>query len=386
MRADGREWPRRSIALAWAWAAWSLLGAAACTASGQGQGVPQTGGTPFKVGTFEMAGRTFVGLVVDDALVVDLAQANAAFERETPGAARLVVPEEMKALIARYGEPGVRDRLAAIARRATARGTRPPYVRELKGVRTRPPIMYPTTILNAAVNYTEHANEMAGRGAQTAPPPKPPESMPGLWARTPGDTRWNPYLFLKPPAVVIGEGDAIELPPGRDKIDWECELAVVVGRPARRVPVDRAAEVIFGYTLEVDVSDRGGRGDGRFGSDWLVGKGHDTFAPMGPFIVPREFVENPQELALKYTLNGQVMQDSNTDRMTHTVYEMVSYASHILTLRPGDVISMGSPAGVGTARATPLYFKPGDVGVCTYESIGSLRNPVRGPTASSAGG
>jgi 2-keto-4-pentenoate hydratase/2-oxohepta-3-ene-1,7-dioic acid hydratase in catechol pathway len=378
----------------WAEAGWLRLGvfwacaigsiaSGACSTRADAQGGAPGAPVPYKLGTFEESGRIFVGLVLDDRLVVDLVRANDAWERETAGAARVVIPAEMKALIERAAEPAVRDRLAAIARRAAAPGARPSYVRERQALRTRPPIMYPTTILNAAVNYTEHAEEMAGRGTP-APAPAPPESIPGVWERKPGDTRWNPYLFLKPPAVVIGDGDAIELPPGRDKIDWECELAVVVGRAARRVPVERASEFIFGYTIEVDVSDRGGRGDGRFGSDWLVGKGHDTFAPLGPFIVPKEFVKNPQELALRYTLNGRVMQDSNTARMTHTVYEMVSYASHILTLRPGDVISMGSPAGVGAGRATPIYFKPGDVGVCTYEGVGALTNPVRESAAAVA--
>jgi 2-keto-4-pentenoate hydratase/2-oxohepta-3-ene-1,7-dioic acid hydratase in catechol pathway len=125
-----------------------------------------------------------------------------------------------------------------------------------------------------------------------------------------------------------------------------------------------------------DVSDRGGRADGRHGSDWQLGKSHDTFAPLGPYVVPRQFVPNPQKLAVKFTLNDTVMQDSNTDRMTHTVFELVEYASHMMTLYPGDLISTGSPAGVGTARATPVYFKPGDRSTCTIESIGTLRNPV----------
>ena len=97
---------------------------------------------------------------------------------------------------------------------------------------------------------------------------------------------------------------------------------------------------------------------------------------MGPFIVPKQFVKDPQKLALTFTLNGKVMQDSNTDRMTHTAVEMVSFGSHILTLRAGDVIALGSPAGVGTARETPIYFKAGDTAVCTIESIGTLTNPI----------
>jgi 2-keto-4-pentenoate hydratase/2-oxohepta-3-ene-1,7-dioic acid hydratase in catechol pathway len=159
-------------------------------------------------------------------------------------------------------------------------------------------------------------------------------------------------------------------------VDWECELGVVIGRAAARVPVARANDFIFGYTLENDVSDRGGRGDARYGSDWLVGKSHDTFAPMGPFIVPKEFVADPRKLKVTFTLNGRVMQDADTSLMIHDVFEQVSYGSHIMTLRPGDVVATGSPAGVGSARKPPVFFKPGDVSVCTYEGVGTLTNPV----------
>jgi 2-keto-4-pentenoate hydratase/2-oxohepta-3-ene-1,7-dioic acid hydratase in catechol pathway len=212
--------------------------------------------------------------------------------------------------------------------------------------------------------------------AASGAPARPPGPIPGIWQRKEGDTRHNPYLFLKSRSAVIADGETIRIPPGRDRIDWECELSVVVGRTASRVSVERAAEFIFGYTLQNDVSDRGGREDGRHGSDWLIGKSHDTFAPLGPFVVPREFVPDPQKLAIRFTLNGRVMQDSSTDRMTHSVAEVLSYASHIMTLSPGDVISTGSPAGVGTARSTPIYMKPGDVAVCSIERIGVLTNPV----------
>lgn len=336
---------------------------------------------PYKLGTFEQGGRTFVGLVVNDTLVADLEQANTAFERDNASAPKLAMPREMKELITRDAELQERLGLLAGAMGATPR---PGYVQEVGQLKVRPPVMYPTTMLNAAVNYAEHAAEMARAGGLgDGPAPPAPQSMPGMWERKSGDTRQNPYFFLKPPSVVIAHGEAIQLPPGRERIDWECELAVVVGRTSTRVPVDRAADHIFGYTLHNDVSDRGGRGDRRHGSDWLIGKGHDTFAPLGPFIVPRRFVKDPQKLALKFTLNGKVMQDSNTDRMTHTAVEMLSFGSHILTLRPGDVLALGSPAGVGTARETPIYFKAGDTSVCTYEGIGTLTNPV---TATAAAG
>jgi 2-keto-4-pentenoate hydratase/2-oxohepta-3-ene-1,7-dioic acid hydratase in catechol pathway len=246
-----------------------------------------------------------------------------------------------------------------LAREAAARTSRPNYVHELQSLKLRPPIPDPENILNAAVNYTEHATEMARRDATAPAPPVQ-----------------NPYLFTKPRSALIASGETIRIPPGRDNIDWECELNVVVGRRASHVPLDRVREYVFGYTLQNDVSDRGGRGDSRHGSDWLIAKGHDTFAPLGPFVVPKEFVPDPQKLGIKFSLSGTLMQDSSTDRMTHTVDEMFHYASNILTLRPGDLISTGSPAGVGSARNPPIFMKPGDVASCTIEGIGTLTNPV----------
>jgi 2-keto-4-pentenoate hydratase/2-oxohepta-3-ene-1,7-dioic acid hydratase in catechol pathway len=351
------------VALLW-WASWVAVAGADET----------KGASPFKLGTFEHQGRTFVGLVRADQVVVDIAAASPALEKSHPAWPKVKPPADMKDLIARYDD--LKQRLHAIATEPPA--TRAPYVHPLTTLRIRPPILHPETMLNAAVNYTEHDAEMAGRPAAAPPPPaNPPRSAPGLWERRPDDTRWNPYLFPKPRTAVIADGEAIRIPPGREQIDWECELAVVVGRRATHVPVERAADYVFGYTLENDVSDRGGRGDSRFGgSDWLVGKAHDTFAPLGPFIVPKEFVKDPQKLGIKFSLSGTLMQDSSTARMTHTVYELLHYASNILTLQPGDVISTGSPAGVGSARNPPIYMKPGDVAACTIEGIGTLTNPV----------
>jgi 2-keto-4-pentenoate hydratase/2-oxohepta-3-ene-1,7-dioic acid hydratase in catechol pathway len=189
-------------------------------------------------------------------------------------------------------------------------------------------------------------------------------------------------VFPKPVGSVIGDGDAIRLPPGREQVDWECELAIVIGRTADHVSPEQAKDHIFGYTLENDVSDRGGRADRRHGSDWFIGKGHSTFAPLGPYLVPKEFVPDPQKLPIKFTLSGTVMQDSTTERMTHNVYELVSFVSHVLALRPGDIIATGSPAGVGAARG--VFMKPGQTSVCTIGGIGTLTNPVVGPSHSSS--
>jgi 2-keto-4-pentenoate hydratase/2-oxohepta-3-ene-1,7-dioic acid hydratase in catechol pathway len=339
--------------------------------------------TAFKLGTFERNGRPFVGIVLNESVVIDFAAAHAAIR--TP-ASTTAVPIDMKDLIVRY-DSGLRARIGDIVRSVEAAGAaRPAYAYELRAVKILPPIMYPTTMLNVAVNYRAHGAEMAA-GAPQAGGPAPGDALPGttsapgIWERKPDDTRWNPYMFFKSPTIVIANGEPIRMPIGRTSIDWECELGVVVGRTADHVPVDRAREYIFGYTLENDVSDRGGRGDTRHGSDWVLGKNHDTFAPMGPFIVPKEFVPDPQNLNVKFTLNGQVMQDANTSFMIHTVNELISYGSNIITLRPGDVIATGSPAGVGSARKPPIFFKPGDTSVCTYEGIGTLTNPIVAPRA-----
>jgi 2-keto-4-pentenoate hydratase/2-oxohepta-3-ene-1,7-dioic acid hydratase in catechol pathway len=339
---------------------------------------------PFKLGSFEKDGRHFVGVVLKETLVVDLAAAEAA----RPSGPASAAPADMKDLIARYHD-GLRERIAELAERAAAAASRPAYVHELASLRTLPPILYPTTMLNVAVNYREHGVEMMGReaasigsvqGSAGALPPGAAapgtKAIPGIWDREADDPRWNPYMFVKLPSAVIGAGEAIRIPRGRTQIDWECELGVVIGRTARRVAPERAAAHIFGYTLENDVSDRAGRGDGRHGSDWLIGKSHDSFAPMGPFVVPSEFVKNPQKLRVRFTLNGQLMQDSSTAAMIHDVYELVSYASHITTLRPGDVIATGTPPGVGSGRTPPVFLKAGDVASCSYEGVGTLTNPV----------
>ena len=351
-----------------------LVGAAATALSAQ---APAT--APFKLGTFERQGTPFVGVVLGDSRVIDLAAASAAV---TP-ASTVAAPRDMKDLIARYDQ-GVRDRIRELVARANSAGTAGlPWVVDVSSLKILPPIMYPQTMLNMAVNYREHALEMGGANTSpTGPGAALPgtRSAPGIWERQATDTRWNPYLFTKLPSAVIAAGEPIRLPRGRTQIDWECELGLVIGARASQVGVDQARDHIFGYTLENDVSDRGGRGDSRHGGDWLIAKSHDTFAPMGPFIVPKEFVPDPHKLKVTFRLNGQLMQDANTSLMIHSVFEQVSYASHILTLRPGDVIATGSPAGVGSARNPPIFFKAGDTAECTNEGVGTRRTPVVGPS------
>jgi len=354
----------------------------------------------YKLGTFEQGGRTFLGLVLRDTQIADIARANAAYEQANASAPKLTAPTDMKQLIARYDNEW-RARLTAIARTIPATGA-PAYVMAVSAVKILPPVR-PTVQLNAGGNYVEHeqgiatnqargggaarggAAPAAGGGAGGGRGPAPAAvSVPGIWERKPGDTRDNPYLFLKAPNVIIGANDPIVIPRGRVQIDFECEFATVISKPAHYVPVDKAADYIFGYTAHHDVSDRGGRGDRKMGgSDWYVQKNHDTFGPLGPYIVPKEFIKEPMNTRHTMYLNGMVMQDSNTRNMSHNIYELLSFGSSILTLNAGDVISGGSPAGTNIERADPRWMRAGDTAKCDIEGIGALNNPVVAETTTS---
>ncbi len=347
---------------------------AGCGIGAQGGGAA----VPFKLGTFERGGTPFVGLVLKDTQIVDIAQANTAFETANASAPKLAAPADMKQIIARY-DTEWRGRLAAIAKEVSAAKAAPAYAYAIGALKVLPPLR-PSLILNAGGNYVEHTagiaaqQQRAGAAAEAA---TKAVSVPGIWERKPDDTRDNPYLFQKSPTVVSGPNDPIVVPRGRTNIDYECEFNVVIGKRAKSVPVANAAEHIFGYTIQIDVSDRGGRGDRKMGgSDWLIGKNHDTFGPLGPFIVPKEFVADPMNTRHVFTLNQTVMQDSNTNRMSHSIYELLAYASHILTLNVGDLISGGSPAGTNIERAEPRWMRAGDTATCAIDGIGTQVHQV----------
>jgi 2,4-didehydro-3-deoxy-L-rhamnonate hydrolase len=346
-------------------------GGGATLASKQGPDVP------YKIGTFERDGRAFMGLVIRDAQVADIVAANAAFENGNGSAAKLAAPADLKDLIAKY-DTVWKDRLTQIAKAIPA-DSAPAFVHAFDGLKPLPPVR-PSLILNAGGNYTEHTAGIAAQQQRAGARPEAPVAAvaaPGIWERKPGDRRDNPYLFQKSPTVVAGAADPIVMPRGRTNIDFECEFSVVIGKPSKYVPVDRAADHIFGYTIQIDVSDRGGRGDRKMGgSDWLIGKNHDTFGPIGPVIVPKEFLPNAMNTRHTFTLNGDVMQDSNTNRMDHNIHELLHYASNILTLNPGDIISGGSPAGTNIERAEPRWMRAGDTAVCTIEGIGKQTHSV----------
>jgi 2-keto-4-pentenoate hydratase/2-oxohepta-3-ene-1,7-dioic acid hydratase in catechol pathway len=323
----------------------------------------------------------------------------------------------MKELIARY-ERDVGPRLRELAAaNANAQAGSASYVYAGSALKILPPVR-PAVILNAGANYPAHAQGIIAQGARaasaaagpgsaapgaastgagptTAPPTGAPggaaganasrpaapvSSAPGLWERPPGDSRPdNPYLFLKSPSVVVGANDDVVIPKGREQIDWECEFAVVVGAPSKNVSTADASKFIFGYTIEFDVSDRGGRNDRKMGGgpDWFVQKNHDTFGPLGPFIVPKEFLPNPMNTRHYFTLNGEMKQDANTSQMEYNIWEMLAYASNVMTLNAGDVLSLGTPSGTNIdVQSTPRWMRAGDVGVCVVEGVGEQRHNI----------
>ena len=327
---------------------------------------------PFKVGTFRIGEAQTIGIVLRDALVVDIVQANAALQKSRPFPARRM-PSEMVDFIAEY-ENGVKGRVYAIVNelvqsKALETNT-PAYVRKLADVRTLAPIPRPRQIMMTAVNFYSHISENAA----------PDVRAKAIAARK--ANRGVPYMFLKAPSSVIGTGDTIMIPHGRTELDWEIELATIIGRAARYVPAPKAEEHVFGYTVMLDISDRGGRPAGGFsgGTDWFLSKGQDTFGPMGPFIVPKEFYGNPMT-DLKQTLlvGTDQRQQADASDMIHSVWEVIEYASSLVTLQPGDIIGAGTSGGVGmgtSVRGSQLWLVAGDEITGSIDKIGTLRHKV----------
>lgn len=207
----------------------------------------------------------------------------------------------------------------------------------------------PPNIFAIGRNYAAHASEL-GNEAPTIP-----------------------LVFQKPTTTIIGPEAAIELPASApDQVDYEAELAIVIGRTARRVALAEAADFILGYTCANDITARDCQ---RTEKQWTRGKGFDTFCPLGPWIVPAANVD-PANLRIRSRLNGAAMQDGHTGQMIHDVPGLVSYLSHQFTLLPGTLILTGTPAGVGSGRTPPVFLAAGDRIEVEIEGLGTLGNPV----------
>jgi 2-keto-4-pentenoate hydratase/2-oxohepta-3-ene-1,7-dioic acid hydratase in catechol pathway len=214
----------------------------------------------------------------------------------------------------------------------------------------------PGRIFCAASNFVDHADEMGTVLAAKA------ES--------------KPYMFLKLEDCVIGTGEPVKMPEATSQLDWEVELAAVIGKPARHVSVADALGHVAAYTVVNDVTarDLNVRSDYPFKFDWFQGKCHDGFAPFGPWLVPASQIPDPQKVRLSLSVNGEVMQDGTAEEMIWKVNEQIAYLSTILTLKPGDVIATGTPTGVGMGRG--IFLKRGDVMTAAIAEIGEITNPV----------
>jgi 2-keto-4-pentenoate hydratase/2-oxohepta-3-ene-1,7-dioic acid hydratase in catechol pathway len=213
--------------------------------------------------------------------------------------------------------------------------------------------LIPTDILCIGLNYREHAAE----SGSTIP--------------------LNPMLFIKGGNTLNNPFDPIQVPKRSSEVDYECELAVVIGKAAKHVSRERALDYVFGYTAANDVSARDWQRDKNLGGGQFArGKSFDGFCPLGPAIVTRDEIANPNNLRIKTILNGQVMQDHTTGDMIFDVPALIESLSSTMTLRPGAVILTGTPQGVGFARKPPVWMKAGDSVVVEIEKIGRLENPL----------
>lgn len=219
----------------------------------------------------------------------------------------------------------------------------------LKAVTLKAPVPRPTKLILVGLNYRDHAEE-AGM--------KIPE---------------EPTLFSKYPNCVIAPGEAIRIPKVSTQIDFEGEFAFVIGKRGKDIAKEDAINYVAGYTIVHDVSCRDYQM--RTGQ-WMVGKTFDTFAPMGPYLVLKDEAPDPHNLNLTTRLNGVVMQSSNTKHLIFNTFDLIAYMSQVFTLEPGDVISTGTPAGVGFARKPQIFMKAGDTVRIEIEGLGALENPV----------
>ena len=264
--------------------------------------------------------------------------------------ARTIIPTELVGLI-ETGKLGAEACQAAID---FAQGAKSedgaPWILSESSVKIGPPITAPRKFICIGLNYREHARE------SNSP-------IPG-----------EPVFFNKFATSIIGPYDDVihQGPSVTEKLDYEVELGVIIGRTAKNVPAERAEEYIYGYTVVNDISARDlQKRDGQ----WVKGKALDTYAPLGPCVVTRGDID-AGNLRLTAKVNGEVRQDSSTSDMIFPVPELVAYLSRLITLEPGDIISTGTPSGVGGAMNPPKFMFPGDVVECEVEGIGILRNRI----------
>jgi acylpyruvate hydrolase len=308
--------------------------------------------------TYQREGQARTGAQLDEQ-VIDLNRAYRAAVQHAENEAELAVadarvPASMVDLLsgghislraAQTALDFVRNQLQGDASALHAQG----IVHTLDQVTLLPPVVRPGKVVCLGLNYRAHAAESG-------------MAIPDY-----------PVLFHKVAGSLTGHNQPIVLPRISSQVDYEAELAIIIGRRGKHIAEEHALDYIAGYTNANDVSAR----DLQFRtSQWTTGKMLDTFCPLGPALVTRDEVPDPQKLAIKTILNGQVLQDGNTADMIFAVPFIVSYVSEIVTLEPGDVILTGTPPGIGNARKPPIFMQPGDTVTIEIERLGQLTNPV----------
>ncbi|HHU50989.1 MAG TPA: fumarylacetoacetate hydrolase family protein [Firmicutes bacterium] len=285
------------------------------------------------LGTFQYRERIFPG-VIEEEEVYDLSETAGQYPKSSA---------DLRDFLA--GE----DALAKLKKgKASLLGSGIVY--KLSKVRVMAPLLRPGKIICIGWNYSKHADEA---GSEL------PE---------------EPVFFNKFATSIIGPQAPIVLPAISKQVDYEAELAVVIGKRGKRIPEEAAMEYVAGYTAFNDISAR----DLQFRDQWVKGKALDTFAPLGPFLVTQEEVPDPHNLRIRLLLNGEVMQDASTGMMIFKIPTLISFLSQFFTLEPGDIIATGTPEGVGFTRDPQVLLKPGDRVTVSIERVGELSNPVVG--------
>ncbi|MBT2667075.1 fumarylacetoacetate hydrolase family protein [Bacillus sp. ISL-4] len=284
-----------------------------------------------KIATFSVQTEQHIGLVKNDQIISLTA----------------LGPEEFPACMKKFIERS--SELRTRAEQLIEQRVNDDAIFNLSEVKILPPIAKPDKIICVGLNYFDHCKETGM---------EPPES---------------PVVFSKYANAIAGHNDAIEIPINSTAVDFEAELAFVIGREAKHVSEEEANDYIFGYTIMNDISAR----DLQFqDGQWSRGKTADTFAPFGPVIVTQDEVGDPHNLAISLELNGEIMQDSNTSNLIFTVPKIISFLSQSMTLMPGDLIATGTPPGVGMGRNPKIWLKNGDRMNISIEKIGTLSNHV----------
>lgn len=284
-----------------------------------------------KIATFSVQTEQHIGLVKVDQIISLTA----------------LCPEEFPACMKKFIERG--SELRSRAEQIIEQRVNDDAIFKLSEVNILPPIAKPDKIICVGLNYFDHCKETGM---------EPPAS---------------PVIFSKYSNAITGHNDPIEIPINSTEVDFEAELAFVIGKEAKRVSEEEADDYVFGYTIMNDISAR----DLQFqDGQWSRGKTADTFAPFGPVIVTKDEVGDPHNLAISLELNGEIMQDSNTSNLIFTVPKIISFLSQSMTLMPGDLIATGTPPGVGMGRNPKIWLKNGDRMNVSIEKIGTLSNHV----------